>query len=147
MVLVLQSTYLICTTWKCKQTMYQQPHRACEQTTSKGKQNHMPHSNWPRVLMFDLAHKQCNGIIKGWLHCLMSEPKGRFLVTSTLMFGSAWCLVMAQIQFSSIKQNKNWTSRTLANPPALIRLITSQFCLTPCALGLVEIFWLLETFH
>ena len=41
------------------------------------------HSNWPRVLLFHLAHKQCNGIIKGWLHCLNSEPKGRFLVSNT----------------------------------------------------------------
>ena len=23
------------------------------------------HSNWPRVLLLDVAHKQCNGIIKG----------------------------------------------------------------------------------
>ena len=33
-----------------------------------------------------------------------------------LMFGSAWCLVMAETQFSLIKK-KDWTSRTLANPP------------------------------
>ena len=25
------------------------------------------------ALLFDLAHKQCNGIIKGWLHCLTPE--------------------------------------------------------------------------
>ena len=37
---------------------------------------------------FYLAHKQCNGIIKGWLYCLTSESKGRFLV-NMLMFGSA----------------------------------------------------------
>ena len=36
------------------------------------------HSNWPRVLLFDLAHKQCNGIIKWWLHFLTWESKGRF---------------------------------------------------------------------
>ena len=27
-------------------------------------------------------------IIKGWLHCLPPEPKGRFLVNNILMFGS-----------------------------------------------------------
>ena len=72
-------------------------------------------SSWPRVLLVDLARKQCNGIIKGWLHCL--ESIGRFLVSNILMFDSAWCLVMAQIQFSLIKKNKDWTSSTLANPP------------------------------
>ena len=40
-------------------------------------------------LLFDLAHRKCNGIRKGWLHCLTSEWKGRFLVNSILMFGSA----------------------------------------------------------
>ena len=29
--------------------------------------------------------KQCNGIIKGWLHCLMSESKGRFLANNILL--------------------------------------------------------------
>ena len=28
--------------------------------------------------------KQCNGIIKGWLHCLTSESKGRFLANNIL---------------------------------------------------------------
>ena len=37
---------------------------------------------------FDVA-QQCNGIIKGWLHCLTSETKGRFLVNNILIFGSA----------------------------------------------------------
>ena len=47
---------------------------------------------------------QCNGIIKGWLHCLISEPKGRFLVNRILMFDSAWCMVVAQLQFYLIKK-------------------------------------------
>ena len=57
------------------------------------------HSNWIRRLLFDLAHKQCIGIIKGWLHCLESETKakGRFLANNILL---AWCLVMTQIQLS-----------------------------------------------
>ena len=58
--------------------------------------------------------------------CLTSESKGRFLVNN-ILFGSAWCLVTAQIQFSVIK-NKDWTSRTLANPHSL-STITSHFCL------------------
>ena len=91
--------------------------RACGRTKSKQKQNQiMLHSNWPRVLLFYLAHKQCNGMIKGLLHCLTLESKGKFLVNNILIFGSAWCLVMAQIQFSLIIK-KDWTSRTLANPP------------------------------
>ena len=57
LVLILQSTCFICTTWKCKQTMEQQPHRACERTKSKTKTSHTSHSNWPSVLLFDLAHK------------------------------------------------------------------------------------------
>ena len=85
--------------------MEQQPHRACERTKS----------NWPRVPLFHLAYKQWNGIIKGCLHCLMSNSKGRFLVNNMLMFSSSWCFVMAQIQFSLIK--KDWTSRILSNPP------------------------------
>ena len=49
---------------------------------------------------FDLAHKQCNDIIKGWLHFLVSESKGRFLANNILL---GLCLVMEQIQFSLIK--------------------------------------------
>ena len=93
---------------------------------TKSKQN--IYSNWSQVLLFDLAHKQCNGITEGQLHCLMSESKERFLAND-ILFGSAWCLVMAEIQFYLIKRNKDWTSRTLANPHPL-RPITSHFCLT-----------------
>ena len=59
LVLILQSVCFIYKIWKRKQTMEQQPHRACEQTTSKQKQNQVTsHSNWPRILLLDLAHKQ-----------------------------------------------------------------------------------------
>ena len=78
--------------------MEQQQHRASERTKSKQKQNQVTsHSNWPRVLLFDLAHKQCNGIIKGedgfsvWRH----SQKEDFFVNNVLMFGSVLCLVMA----------------------------------------------------
>ena len=67
--------------------MEQQPQRACERAKSKQKQNQVTsQSNRPRVLLFDLAHKQYSGTIKGWLHCLMSESKERFLVNN-ILFG------------------------------------------------------------
>ena len=63
LVLILQSTCFIFKGWKRKQTMEEQPHRACERTKSNLKQNQvMLHSSWPRLLLFDLARKQCNGI-------------------------------------------------------------------------------------
>ena len=72
--------------------MENQPQCACERTKSKQKRNQVTwHSNWPRVHLFDLARKHCNFIIKGWLHCLTSESKGRFLVNNVI-FGSAWCV-------------------------------------------------------
>ena len=81
LVLILESTCFIYTTWNLRETMEQQPHHACEQTKPKQKQDQVTlHSNWPRGLLFDLNHKQCNGIIIGWFHCLTSEAKGRFLV-------------------------------------------------------------------
>ena len=81
--------------------MEQQPHRTCDQKKPKPKQNQiMSHS---RDSLFDLANKQCNGIIKGWLHFLTSESNGRFLVNNILIFGSAW---FNPIQFSLIKKIK-----------------------------------------
>ena len=42
-------------------------------TVHVNKQNQVTwRSSWPPVLLFDLAHKQCHGIIKEWLHCLTS---------------------------------------------------------------------------
>ena len=79
----------ICTTWKRKQTMEKQPHCVCERRRSKQKRNQVTsHSNWLRVLLFNLAHKQSNGIIRGWLHCLTPESKGRFLLK--------WCCSVVQ---------------------------------------------------
>ena len=105
-------------------------HRACERTKSKQKQNQVTsYSNWQCFLLFDLAHKECNYIIKVWLHCLTSESNRRFLFDNILMFGSTWYLVTAQIQFSLIKKNKDWTSTTLANPRPL-RPIKLIFALT-----------------
>ena len=80
---------------------------ACERTKSKQKQNQVTsYSNWPRVLLFDLVHKQCNGIIKGWLYCLTPESRGSFLVSNISMFDLACSLVMVQIQFSLTKKIK-----------------------------------------
>ena len=70
---------------------------------SKQKQNQVKsHSKWPRVLLFDLAHEQRNGIIKGWLHCQTLQWKGRFLVNAIYLVQH--CVVMAEIQFSLIKK-------------------------------------------
>ena len=43
---------------------------ANERNQNKNKSKVTSYSNWPRVLLFDLAHKQCIGFIKEWLHCL-----------------------------------------------------------------------------
>ena len=40
--------------------MEQQPHRAMWMNEKKSS-----YPNWPHILLFDLAHKQYNGIIKG----------------------------------------------------------------------------------
>ena len=62
----------------------------------------------------------CNGFIKGWLHCLTLVSKRRFLVNNILMFGSAWCLVRVQIQFSLIKKIKiGCRERSLTPHPLL----------------------------
>ena len=74
LVLTLQSTCFICKTWKRKQTMEQQPHEWMwmNETKQKQKNKATSYSNEPCVLLFDSAYKQCNGITKGWLHCLTS---------------------------------------------------------------------------
>ena len=36
------------------------------------------HLNLSRVLLIDWAHKQYNGIIKGWLHCLTPEASIKY---------------------------------------------------------------------
>ena len=75
----LQSTCFICLIWKSKPS------------TS--------HSNWPRVLLFDLVHKQCNGTIKGLLHC----QKEDFLS----IYINVWISAMAGlVLFSLIKKIK-----------------------------------------
>ena len=60
------------------------------------------HSSWLLALLFNLSHKQCNGIIKGWLYCHKPESIERFLADNILMFYSTWSMVMVQILFSLI---------------------------------------------
>ena len=81
------------------------------------------HSNWPRVLYFDLTYGRCNGII-GDGFCWRRSQWGDFFFGGVPMFGSAWCLVMAHIQFSFIKRGIDQTSRALAipRPPPLLPL-------------------------
>ena len=48
----------------------EQLHRACERTKSKKRQNQVKsHSNWPRVVLFDLIHQQ-------WYHQRMATLSG-----------------------------------------------------------------------
>ena len=55
--------------------MEQQPQRKYKRTKPKQKPNQVTtsHSIWPRVLVFDLARKQCNGLIKGGFHSLIQK--------------------------------------------------------------------------
>ena len=86
--------------------MEQQPHCACEWTIKKIKQKQKKtkvtsYSNWPDVLLFDLAPNNAMVSLKNGFSCLTSESKGRFLANNILL---AWCLVAAQIKFSFIKK-------------------------------------------
>ena len=83
----------------------------------------MSYSNWSRILLFLLAHKQCIGNINGWFHRLMSESI-RFLVINVLMFDSA-CLVMVPIQFSLIKIIK------IGHPEHLLTPVSAPPCSPP----------------
>ena len=81
--LILLSTCFICITWRRKQTMEQQPHRALWINEIKQKPNNnnnnkvTSHSNWPLISRFSPKTMQWQ-----WLHCLTSESKGRFLANN-----------------------------------------------------------------
>ena len=120
---------VFCITWKRKRTMKEQcTVHVNERNQTKTKENKVAsHSNWSRILLFDLVYKKCSGIIKGWLHCLTSESKGRFLTNKIYL---PWCLVMAQIQSLLIRKIKTESSgHSLSLHP--LRPITPHFCLTP----------------
>ena len=108
LVLILQSTCFVTTTAPC---MWM--------NEIKRKQKKLKHVifNWPPVLLFDLAHRQCNCVIEGWLHCLTSVSKGRFPANNILL---ARCLV---IQFFLIKIWRPEHSLT----PHPLHPITSHF--------------------
>ena len=96
----------------------------------------MSQSNWPHVLLFDLTNKQCNGILIRWLHCLMLESKGRFLVNNNILTINVWLSVMSGYGTKPIFFNK----KKIGHPehlltPQLLGPITSHFCLnpTPCS--------------
>ena len=108
MAFIFQLICFTCTTWKLKQTMEQQPHRTWERRKSKQKQNQVKsHWNLPCGLLFDLAHTQCNGIIKGWFHCLTSESKGRFLVNNSPVRRVRWLFVNFWCHHEMTENNHN----------------------------------------
>ena len=87
------------------------------------------------VLLFDLSHKQYNGIIKDvrerWFYCLTSELKERYLINNILS-GSVWCLVMVEIQYSLIKRIKIGRPEHSLTPHPLHPLQSGcHMCLTP----------------
>ena len=69
-----------------------------------------------------LAHRQCNGISKEWLHCMTSELKGRFPV-------DVWLSMMSAHSANTIFLKKNGCTEHPLTPH--LRLIASHFCLTP----------------
>ena len=111
LVLILQSTCFVKTTAPCMWV-----------NEIKPKQKKLKHVmfNWPPVLLFDLARRQCNGVIEGWLYCLTSESKGRFPANNILL---AWFLVIVHIQFFLIKIVRLEHSLT----PHPLHPITSHF--------------------
>ena len=58
---------------------------------NQNKNKVMSHSNWPLVLLSDLADKQCNGIIKDFT--VWCQIQKEYFLNMLL----ALCLVMAQI--------------------------------------------------
>ena len=103
-----------------------------ERTKSKQRQNQVTsYSNWAHILLFDLAHKQWNGIIKGSLRAISVNRK-----ISCQYYGSVCSSLMSGYGVNPIffnKKNEDWTSRTFATPTQLCP-ITSHFSLTTAAL-------------
>ena len=72
----------------------------------------------------------CNGIIKGWLHCLASVSKRRFFVNSI----SVWLSIMSGHGANPIffnKKKKRLEVKNTRQPSTSLHPITSHFCLTP----------------
>ena len=76
----------ICTTWKHKQTMEQQPQRACERTKSKQKQNQVTsQSYWPHVLLLILPSSNATVSLKDGFTVWHQSEKEDFNVLFTMM--------------------------------------------------------------
>ena len=91
------------------------------------------HSNWLCILLFDLAHKQCSGITKGWLYCLTPESIAH-RETPFQSYINDWLSMMSGHCANPIffNKKKDWTSRTLTiTPPHPLHPLTSYFALTP----------------
>ena len=133
-----------------------------EWTKSKQEQSHVTFTLTRRSI-FDLPHKQCNCFIKGWLHCLTSESKGRFLVNNILL---AWCLVVFLDDFSLncarcfgwfclLKRLDILLGVTETLPQTLVTktvlyitkvVIRSAYCIN-WATSNVKVFWTLYPYH
>ena len=91
---------------------------------------HVNEQNKKLSTSHSIDHKQCNGTIKGWLHCLTTESIVRFLVNILVLNMSG----REENPNFFNRKNKDWTFRTLATqppPPPPPRPITSHFCLNP----------------
>ena len=51
---------------------------------TKAKPSHVTFKLTTRSIVRHCSHKQCNGIIKAWLHCLTQEATRRYLVNNWL---------------------------------------------------------------
>ena len=85
---------------------------------SKQKQNQARH--WPRVILFDLAHKLF--FFFYLIHYLQSNKivQCRDKLNNAIVSLKDWISMMSGHDANPIffnKKNKDWTSRTLANPP------------------------------
>ena len=73
-----------------------------EQNQNKNKPSHVT-LKLTRIMLFDLAHTQANGVIKGWLHCLTTESKGRFVINNII---NVWLNMMSSHGTNPIFFNK-----------------------------------------
>ena len=112
--------------------MEQQPQHACEPAKAKQKQDQVTsHSNWPRILLFDLAHKQRNGIIKWWLHCLTSESKERFFVNECVPLTISYHLYFLRISKVSSMLHHGSMGQAHSKECYFCYFLSKNFCFYP----------------
>ena len=76
---------------------------------SKQKQNQFTsHSNWPLIPLFNLARKQCSGIIKEWHHCPTSESIVKFLVNNILTIFTIIVTNFTKFVTNLLNVSTNW---------------------------------------